>query len=112
LTEETLISNCQKGIKASQYELVKRYSEMLLSVCRRYVRDEAMAKDVLQESLLRIFKNIDRFKAGGSFESWMRTIAINRSLQWIEKSCFRREVQPLTMPDVEPPAAEVYSTKS
>ena len=105
LTEAQLISNCQKGVKSSQYELVKRYSGMLLSVCRRYARDEAMAKDVLQETLIRIFKNIDKYEVRGSFEGWMRTIAINRSLQWIEKSCFKHELQPLTMPDdnlVEP----------
>lgn len=99
MTEAQLISNCQNGVKSSQYELVKRYSGMLLSVCRRYAKDEAMAKDVLQETLIRIFKNIDRYEARGSFEGWMRTIAVNRSLQWIEKSCFRHEMQPSAMPD-------------
>ena len=85
---------------------------MLLSVCRRYVRDEAMAKDVLQETLIRIFKNIDRFEARGSFEGWMRTIAINRSLQWLEKSCFQNELQPIAMPDDRQIEPEVYQNMS
>lgn len=72
---------------------------MLLSVCRRYTRDEAMAKDILQETLLRIFSNIDRYEPTGSFEAWMRRIAVRRSLQWLEKSCFQHETQPDMLPD-------------
>jgi RNA polymerase sigma factor (sigma-70 family) len=112
LTEAQLISDCQKGVKSSQYELVKRYSGMLLSICRRYARDESMAKDLLQETLIRVFKNIDKYEARGSFEGWMRTIAINRSLQWIEKSCFRHEMQPLRMPDDKTIEPEVYQNMS
>lgn len=109
VNEKELIQDCQKGIKSSQYLLVKQYSGMLLSVCRRYIRDEAMAKDVLQETFIRIFQNIDKYKPTGSFEAWMRQIALRRSLQWLEKSCFKNEVQPLEMPDSEEVVPEVYS---
>ena len=64
---------------------------MLMTVCRRYSRDEAMANDLLQETLIRIFSNISRYKPTGSFEGWMRTIAIRCALQWLEKSSFKRE---------------------
>ncbi len=109
LTEKKLIQDCQNGIKKSQYLLVKRYSGMLLSVCRRYARDEAMAKDVLQETLIRIFENITSYEDTGSFEAWMRKIAVRRSLQWLEKSSFRHELQPLEMPDKGSYEPEIYS---
>jgi RNA polymerase sigma factor (sigma-70 family) len=107
ITETQLIKDCKKGKKASQYLLVKRYSGMLLSVCRRYTRDEAMAKDVLQEVLLRIFQHIGSFDPRGSFEAWMRRIAVRRSLQWVEKSCFKHELSAIISPSdrrVEVPA--------
>ena len=110
MTEQQLIKDCRAGIKSSQYLLVKRYSGMLLAVCQRYTRDEAMAKDVLQEVLLRIFKNINKYREEGSFEGWMRRIAVNRSLQWIEKSCFRHEHQPNEMPKAKAELPEVYAT--
>ena len=91
ISEKTLITNCQQGDEQSQYLLVKRYSGMLLSVCRRYARDEAMAYDLLQETLILIFSNIKKYKDTGSFEAWMRRIAINCSLQWIGKSYFKNE---------------------
>lgn len=109
VTEKKLIQDCQNGIKSSQYLLVKRYSSMLLSVCRRYTRDESMAKDVLQETLIRIFQNIDTYEDRGSFEAWMRRIAVRRSLQWLEKSCFNHEMQPLEMPDKEVIVPEIYA---
>lgn len=58
---------------------------MLMTVCRRYVVDEASAKDILQESFIKIFTNIDKYKPVGSFEAWMRTITIRSALYWLKK---------------------------
>lgn len=91
LNEKQLIKSCQKNIKTAQYELVKRYSGMLMSVCRRYVRDEPSAKDVLQESLIRIFKYIDGYKNTGSFEGWMRKITVRCALGYLDRKDVRRE---------------------
>lgn len=91
LSEKQLIKDCQLGKKASQYELVKRYSAMLIAVCKRYVRDESMAKDVLQETLIRIFSNIHKYRNTGSFEGWMKKIAVRCSLTWLDKTHFKRE---------------------
>ena len=93
LDEKQIIKGCQKGHKASQYELVKRYSQMLMTVCRRYTPDESLAKDILQESLIRIFKNIDSYQHRGSFEAWMRKITVNCALHWLRKTYLERETQ-------------------
>jgi len=101
LTEIQLIKNCQQGIKSSQYELVKRYAGKLLSVARRYVPDQATAKDILQESLIRIFANIDT----GSFEGWMRTITVRCALAHLRKAhrAYEVEMNPTTSdPRVDP----------
>lgn len=111
LSEKQLIKNCLQGNKSSQYELVKRYSKMLMAVCRRYARDEAAAKDVLQESLIRIFTHLEKYTPNeqGTFEGWLRTIAIRCSLTWINKSCFKQEIAPLEFPDHQSTEPEVYS---
>ena len=81
---------------------------MLHMVCMRYARDEAMAKDVLQETFIRIFRSINKYQPTGSFEAWMRQIAVRRSLQWLEKSCFKHEMHPLEMPDKKGGEPSVY----
>ena len=112
ISEQQLIKDCQEGKKPSQYELVKRYSKMLMVVCKRYVRDESTAKDVLQETLIRIFRNIEKYKATGSFEGWMRKIAVRCSLQWLEKNKSRKEVEVIDMNIEEPSNPEEFDSLS
>ncbi len=109
ISERQLIKDCQKGVKASQYELVTRYSAMLMTVCRRYTRDGNMAKDVLQETWIRIFKNIDKYKTTGSFEGWMRRIAVNAALRYIERSHFTKEIYPDEPVEQNQKEPEIYS---
>lgn len=75
---------------------------MLMSVSRRYVSDVPTAKDILQESLLRIFKHIDNYKNTGSFEAWMRTITVRCALDYLDKKHVRRET----------PTARMYSEET
>lgn len=91
LTEKQLIKDCQRGVKTSQYELVKRYSGVLMAICRRYAKDEPSAKDVLQEAWIRIFTNINKYQSIGSFEGWMKKIAVRCALTWLDKTHFQRE---------------------
>lgn len=89
--EQTLIVNCQKGDKRAQYLLVKQYSSMMMSICRRYARDTDMANDMLQESLILVFRHIEKFEGKGSFEGWIRKITVRASLQWVDKKWYRNE---------------------
>ena len=82
---------------------------MLMTVCRRYSRDEAMASDLLQETLIRVFSNLSRYKPTGSFEGWMRTIAVRCALQWLEKSSFKREEAVEEFPQEEGTEPAVYN---
>ncbi len=95
MTEAEIIKGCQKGKALYQKELVVRYSPMLMSVSRRYSKDNEMAKDNLQESFIKIFRHIGKYKPIGSFSAWMRRIVINTSLQSMDKSCFKRELSGL-----------------
>ena len=109
LTEKQIIKDCRHGVKSSQYELVKRYSGMLMTVCRRYASDEDMAKDMLQETFIRIFKYIHNYKPSGSFEAWMRKIAVNAALQWLNKKFIKQErgnIEELNTSAIQP---DIYS---
>lgn len=46
---------------------------------------------MLQETLILIFTHIKKYKPIGSFEGWMRKIAVNCALQWIKRSYFTKE---------------------
>lgn len=64
-----------------------QYSDMLNATALRYIKDADVAKDVLQDSFIRIFKYLPKFDpAKGKLSSWMCKIVINESLKvWRKK---------------------------
>ncbi len=80
-----MIKGCKSGDRKSQDELVHRFAPSLMAVCMRYCKDENLAKDALQESFVNIFKYIKNYTGKGSFEGWVRKIAVNCSYGFINK---------------------------
>jgi len=85
LTLEELISNCKKQDLKAQEELYKKFSGILFAVCLKYSPNYHEAEDNLQDAFLKIFQRIEQFKNKGSFEGWMKRVAINTVLQKYRK---------------------------
>lgn len=66
--------------------IVHQYSGLLFSVCRRYARDEAMAKDFLQDSWVRIYSNMDKYDPARPIEAWIKKITVNECLKNIRRN--------------------------
>jgi RNA polymerase sigma factor (sigma-70 family) len=77
---EKVISDCMKNKRQAQVLLYNQYAPSLLGVCSRYVADKSEAEDILQESFLKIFKNITEYSGKGHFENWMRKIVVNTAI--------------------------------
>ncbi|MFN8281416.1 MAG: RNA polymerase sigma factor [Saprospiraceae bacterium] len=81
-----LIQKCIKKDPSAQRELVGLFAPMMLSISRRYVQDDGLAYDVLQESWINIFQHIETFNAAlGSFEGWISRIVVNQSLKELRR---------------------------
>jgi hypothetical protein len=50
-------------------DLVKQFERRLLNVATRITKNREDAEDVVQEAFLKVFKNIDGFRAGSKFPS-------------------------------------------
>ena len=85
MTLEELISNCKKQDLKAQEELYKKFSGILFAVCLKYSPNYHEAEDNLQDAFLTIFQRIEQFKRKGSFEGWMKRVAINTVLQKYRK---------------------------
>ena len=78
---EQLIEQCKKNDVKAQSQIYKLFSSKLFSVCLKYSRNYVEAEDNLQDTFVTIFKKIEQFKNIGSFEGWMKRIAINTALE-------------------------------
>lgn len=85
MTLEELILKCKKQDAKAQETLYKNYSKTLFSVCLKYSRNYHEAEDNLQDTFLTIFNRIEQFESKGSFEGWMKRIAVNTVLQKYRK---------------------------
>ena len=85
MTEQELIKGCKAKNRAAQKELYEQYAPILLGICRRYVRQQEDAEDVLLESFYKIFSNIGQYEGKGSFEGWMKRISVNESLMFLRR---------------------------
>ncbi|HIO28135.1 MAG TPA: sigma-70 family RNA polymerase sigma factor, partial [Flavobacteriaceae bacterium] len=79
MTEKELISSCKKQDKKAQKQLYEQYKQKLFLVCLKYCKNQAEAEDNLHDTFVEVFLNIKKFKFKGSFEGWMKRIAINKA---------------------------------
>lgn len=82
---EEIIERCKKEDSKAQELLFNTYSKTLFGICCRYIKDRDDAEDVLQDSFIKIFLNLNQFNAEGSFEGWMKRITVNTALAFIKE---------------------------
>lgn len=68
-----------------QEELYNRFASKMYAVCLRYANNSDDAQDLLQEGFIKVYKNLHRFRAEGSFEGWVRRVFINSSIEHYRK---------------------------
>lgn len=68
-----------------QQELYNRFAGKMYAVCLRYANNPDDAQDLLQEGFIKVFRNLHRFRAEGSFEGWIRRVFINSSIEHLRK---------------------------
>ena len=78
---EQLINKCIKQDAKAQSQLYKQFASKLFSLCLKYSRNYAEAEDNLHDAFITVFSKIDQYNNKGSFEGWLKRIAINTSLQ-------------------------------
>jgi RNA polymerase sigma factor (sigma-70 family) len=82
---EQLIKNCVKQDSEAQSQLYKQYASKLFSLCLKYSKNYAEAEDNLHDAFITIFSKIGQYNNKGSFEGWLKRIAINTALQGYRK---------------------------
>jgi RNA polymerase sigma-70 factor, ECF subfamily len=79
-SEQELVERLRAGDEEAFAELVRRYHRLMLRVARGYVRSDAVAEEVVQESWLAVLRGIERFEGRSSFKTWLLRIVANRAM--------------------------------
>lgn len=85
MEEKEIVEGCKKNDRNSRKQLYELYSPILYTICLRYTANSSNAKDLMHDCFIKIFAKIGSFKSEGSFEGWMKRIAINTTINWLKK---------------------------
>lgn len=78
---DELIIACKQNDRNAQGQLYKKLAPTIFGVCLKYSSSYEEAQDNLQEIFIHLFNKINSFKNEGSFEGWVKRLAINFILQ-------------------------------
>lgn len=94
MTEKTFIKSLKNSnSKENAFrELMSLYKERLYWHIRKMVKIHEDADDVLQNTFIKVYNNIDGFKENAKLYSWMYRIATNESITFINKRAKQNNV--------------------
>ncbi len=95
-TDDDLVQATQSGDHEAFAELCRRHAQTARQRILAIVRHREDAEDAMQETLLRAYVNLGRFRQSCKFSTWITAIGINAALAVIRKRKSRRES------DIEP----------
>ena len=73
-TYQELLIEARAGGRGAFDELMIRFRPMTLSMARRYLGDNALAEDAVQEAFLTAYLKLDQLKNPTAFPSWIKAI--------------------------------------
>ena len=76
-----------KRAKAGDYQafdlLVLKYQSRLISTAFKFVKDQQIAEDLVQDSFIKSFKSIGSFREDSTFYTWIYRITVNTSKNYL-----------------------------
>jgi len=83
-TDLQLVRKVRNGDRAAFDLLVVKYQSRVASIISRYVYDSQEVMDLTQETFVKAFRAIDRFRGDSAFYTWLYRIAVNTAKNFLE----------------------------
>src|SRR5919108_3199534 len=85
VSELDLVKRCQAGDSEAFDQLVARFRNRIFAMIYNMVHNEQDAWDLAQDSFVKAWKSIGRFRGQSSFYTWIYRIVMNVTIDWLRK---------------------------
>jgi RNA polymerase sigma factor (sigma-70 family) len=85
VNEQELVNGCRQRDRTAQKRLYDVFAGKMFAICLRYTKNRPDAEDVLQDSFIKIYENIDSFRGECPLEYWVRSVVVNTALKHLRK---------------------------
>lgn len=82
---QDIIDDCKRNDARAQMKLYNLYCKAMFLVAKRYVKDDMVAEDVMQDAFIKAFKKLHLYKEEVPFGAWLKRIVINQSIDELKK---------------------------
>jgi len=80
-----IVEDCKQNNSKAQIQLYDLYCEAMFIIALRYVKDNFVAEDMMQDAFIKVFKNIKSFKGEVTIGAWIKRIVINQCIDYLKK---------------------------
>ncbi|UYW02439.1 sigma-70 family RNA polymerase sigma factor [Flavobacterium agricola] len=81
-----LIEQCKQQNTAAQFEIYKKFYKNMFNTAVRILNNKEEAEDVMQESFLKAFAELDSLNNPKAFAGWLKQLVIRSCLNAIQKN--------------------------
>ena len=92
--DQPLVQAALGGDLQAFERLVERHRDVVFRVAARFAGSDDQAEDITQDTFLRAFHRLERYRGEAPFRTWLLTIAHNTSVTYVTQTG-RRAAQPL-----------------
>jgi RNA polymerase sigma-70 factor, ECF subfamily len=93
--DESLVREARAGASSAYSELVRRYQDRIYTVISGMVTGREDALDLTQETFLKAYTGLDRFRQDAGFYTWLYQIAVHLCIDYNRKRKRHQEPLPL-----------------
>lgn len=94
----TLVERAQAGEQAAFATLIEAHSDRIYSYLARMLNDREEALDLAQETFVRAWESMGRFRGGAAFSTWLYRIATNLAIDSLRRKGRRGHEEALDAP--------------
>lgn len=107
-----LIKAFKGGDKAAFDKLVLKHKNKLFNLCYRLLGDYQEANDSAQETFIKVYESLKKFRFQSAFSTWLYQIAVNTCKNKLKSSAYRQKKRMVSLdnpgsPDKSQPAMEL-----
>jgi len=89
-SDARIVERVQSGDVAAFDILVRKYRERLYGIIYNMTSNREDAADLTQDTFIKAFSSINRFKGNSAFFTWLYRIGVNTALSHLKRNRFRR----------------------
>ncbi len=81
----SVIEACLNYNQQAQRTLIRIFYGFAKSICIKYVSNEELAEEIINDSFLKVFNNLHKYDPFQPFKAWLRAIVVNTAIDYYRK---------------------------